>query len=266
MATVTHYDVIVVGAGFAGLSAAVRLAGSGARVLVLEAQSRLGGRATTFQDRETGELVDNGQHVLLGCYRETFAFLGEIGASEDVRMQPQLAVTMVDRSGRRSRLECPPLRPPWQFFAGVVEWDALEWSDRMSVLRMIAPLRVARRELTEGSGRIAASPGETVEGWLMRNGQTPRLREMLWDPLALAALNQSAARAAAPAFARVVAEMFGPDAKAAAIGLPTKLLDLMYAEPSRAYIEHRGGFVRTGSRAKILIEAVCRPMRRRFGR
>ena len=55
-------DAIVVGAGFAGLSAAVRLARHGARVLVLEARSRLGGRATAFNDRETGELVDHGQH------------------------------------------------------------------------------------------------------------------------------------------------------------------------------------------------------------
>ena len=53
----------------------MRLTRSGARVLVLEARARLGGRATAFVDRETGELVDNGQHVLLGCYRDTFAFL-----------------------------------------------------------------------------------------------------------------------------------------------------------------------------------------------
>src|SRR5213592_4252731 len=59
-----RYDVVVIGAGFAGLSAAVRLAGKGARVLVLEARGRLGGRATAFADRETGELVDNGQHVV----------------------------------------------------------------------------------------------------------------------------------------------------------------------------------------------------------
>ena len=64
----TKFDAIVVGGGFGGLSSAVRLARDGARVLVLEARSRLGGRATAFPDPSTGEPVDNGQHVLLGCY------------------------------------------------------------------------------------------------------------------------------------------------------------------------------------------------------
>src|ERR1700749_2592398 len=124
-------DVIVIGAGFAGLSAAVRLTQKGARVLVLEARSRLGGRATAFPDRETGELVDNGQHVLMGCYGETFAFLRAIGAQDNVRLDPQLAVTMIDRAGKRTRLSCPALPPPLHLVAGVLEWDALSWRDRI---------------------------------------------------------------------------------------------------------------------------------------
>src|SRR6478736_4951582 len=124
------YDIVVVGAGFAGLSAAARLARGGARVLVLEARGRLGGRATAFVDRETGVLVDNGQHVLLGCYTETLAFLREVGAAGGVRIQPQLAVTMIDRRGRRSRLSCPSLPPPFHLVAGVLDWDALGWPDR----------------------------------------------------------------------------------------------------------------------------------------
>ena len=253
MASVTSYDVVIVGAGFSGLSAGVRLARDGARVLVLEARTRLGGRATAFPDRDTGELVDNGQHILLGCYRETFAFLEEINALDRIRRQSTLAVTMVDREGMRSRLVCPPLPSPWHLLGGVIEWEALGWTDRLSCLRMITPLRIARRELEPGSREIAASPGETVENWLIRNGQTARLREMLWEPLALAALNQPPATAAAPPFVRVLAEMLGPDPRSAAIVLPIAPLHRMYAEPARAYVEARGGQVRTGAKATVAI-------------
>jgi hydroxysqualene dehydroxylase len=247
-------DIVVVGAGFAGLSAAVRLTRAGARVLVVEARARLGGRATAFPDRETGQLVDNGQHVLLGCYADTFAFLREIDAIDRVRAESQLAVTMIDRAGRRTRLVCPALPPPLHLLAGVIDWDALAWRDRWSVLGMAAPLKIAHRELRPGATLRAASPGETVDGWLVRNGQTPRVREMLWDPLALAALNQPPDHAAAPVFARVLAEMFGSDPRAAAIVLPARPLHLMYAEPSRDYIERRGGEVRTGATAILRIE------------
>src|SRR5438093_1452421 len=133
----TRFDVIVIGAGFAGLSAASRLTRGGARVLVLEARGRLGGRATAFPDRETGELVDNGQHVLLGCYTETFAFLRDVGALDNVRLDPQLAVTMIDRALRRTRLACPALPAPFHLVAGVLEWEALSWRDRLSALGVV---------------------------------------------------------------------------------------------------------------------------------
>ena len=270
MARLVDPDVIVVGAGCAGLSAAVRLTASGRRVLVLEARSRLGGRATAFPDSETGELVDNGQHVLLGCYTETFAFLREVGAIDNVRLQPQLSITMIDRAGRRSRLVCPQLPAPWHLLGGVFEWEALDWTDRLSVLRMATPLRLAVREaeaevmqrrvapgvaIAKGRRRrvIAASPGETVEAWLVRHGQTERVREMLWRPLALAALNQPADRAGATLFARVLAEMFSGNPGAAALGLPTKPLHLMYAEPARAFIEGHGGEVRAGVAATVRV-------------
>jgi predicted NAD/FAD-binding protein len=190
----TNYDAIVVGAGFAGLSAAVRLTRDGARVLVLEARGRLGGRATAFPDRETGEIVDNGQHVLLGCYRDTWTFLREIGAESHVRIQPQLAVTMVDREGRKTRLDCSGMPAPLHLIAGLFDWPALTWNDRWSALGMAGAIRAARREAEGDERRHAASPGETVENFLVRNGQTPRLREMLWDPLALAALCSRAGR------------------------------------------------------------------------
>jgi squalene-associated FAD-dependent desaturase len=248
------FDAIVIGAGFAGLSAAVRMTKNGARVLVLEARTRLGGRATAFPDRETGDIVDNGQHVLLGCYTATFDFLRELDVLDHVRVQPELAVTMIDRAGHRSRLVCPPLPAPFHLLAGVMDFDALGWRDKLAAMRMATPLGIARRQLAGGRD-IAASPGETVDAWLVRNGQTDRLREMLWHPLALAALNQPPEVAAAPPFARVLAEMFGSDPRAAAIALPTRPLDRMYAEPARRYLESRGGTVATGVTARVAVDA-----------
>jgi hydroxysqualene dehydroxylase len=248
----TTPDAVVIGAGFAGFSTAVRLAQAGLRVTVVEARGRLGGRATAFRDRESGELVDNGQHVLVGAYRDTLGFLREIGAEDRVRVQRQLTVTMIDRDGRWSRLECPSNLPsPLHLLAGVMDWPALSWADRFAAIRMAQPLRNAAREWKGDRRRHAASPGETVRNWLIRNGQTERLREMLWEPLALAALNQPPERAAAPPFARVLAEMFGGEPSAAAVVLPTRPLDEMYAEPARAFVEAHRGTVTTGAAATV---------------
>jgi squalene-associated FAD-dependent desaturase len=98
---------------------------------------------------------------------------------------------------------------------------------------------------------------ETVRDWLVRHRQTPRLRELLWDPLALAALNQPPETADSATFARVLAEMFGPDPASAAIVLPTRPLHQMYAEPAREYIERHGGSVRTGVTARIRVESAA---------
>jgi uncharacterized protein with NAD-binding domain and iron-sulfur cluster len=129
-------DAIVIGGGFAGLAAATLLAEQGARVLVLEARPAAGGRATAFTDPATGERVDNGQHVLLGCYRDTFRFLDRIGATSHVEVQDRLTVDMIDRNGRASRLRCPPLPPPLNLLAGVMTWRALSWRDRIAAIRI----------------------------------------------------------------------------------------------------------------------------------
>src|SRR5436190_2435898 len=113
------FDVAVVGAGVAGLAAATALAETGKRVLVVEARGELGGRATAFADRETGERVDNGQHVLFGCYRETYAFLTRLGTARLAPLDRRLEVTMADAASARFTLACPRWTPPWHLLAGV---------------------------------------------------------------------------------------------------------------------------------------------------
>lgn len=241
-------DAIIIGGGCAGFSAATALADRGARVLLVEARPGLGGRATAFRDPDTGERVDNGQHILMGCYTDTLCFLHRIGASDRVRWQSGLKVSMIDRRGHESVLALPPLPSPLHFLAGVLSWDALTWSERLSVLKAGSAINPAK------AGHRRPDSAETVRQWLARIGQAPRLCELFWEPLALAALNQSIDQAEASAFLRVLERVFGPDPAAAALVMPAVPLDAMYVEPSLAFLAHRGGEVRVNAPAKIMID------------
>ena len=260
------FDVAVVGAGVAGLAAASALAEAGRRVLVVEARGQLGGRATAFVDRETGELVDNGQHVLFGCYHETFRLLRRVGAEDNVRVQRGLSVPYLDADRVRSVLRCPPLPSPFHLLAAIFEWEALSWPERFGVLRIAPALMKARSDARASSRGFqlqphnprgfrleAEDPAETVAGWLTRHDQRGRVREWLWEPLAVAALNQAPAEAAAAPFARVLGLMFGSDPDDAAIALPRTPLHEMYALPAQRYIEARGGEVRLNALARVRV-------------
>jgi len=251
----SRYDAIVIGAGFAGLSAAAALAERGVRVLVLDARPQLGGRATAFADRHTGELVDNGQHVLFGCYRETFAFLRRIGAEGHVRTQPSLELVCYDTARGRSVLACPPLPAPLHLFAAVLGWDAIPWRERVAGLR-IGPAIVRARAEVKRKGTVAEEPGRpTVQAWLERHGQGRILQEWLWHPLAVAALNQQPDHASAAAFVRILADLFAPDRNAASVVLPIKPLHEMYAEPARRFVTAHGGDVRSSALARVVVRS-----------
>src|SRR5262245_32919539 len=245
MSSAAHFDVAVVGGGVAGLAAATALAEAGKRVLVLEARGELGGRATAFRDRETGELVDNGQHVLFGCYHDTFRLLRRIGAEANVRVQPSLEVPYFDTDGRRSVLRCPKWPPPLHLLGGVFGWDALPLPDKLRVLRLAAGLQGA-------ASRLEGTPA-TVADFLTWRGQRGGIRAWLWEPLAVAALNEAPDEAAAGPFVTVLARMFRGARTNASLALPSTPLHEMYAVPARRYVEARGGEVRVNALARVRV-------------
>ena len=235
-------DVVVIGAGFAGLSAAVRLAAAGRSVVVVEQAPRLGGRATSFTDRESGERVDNGQHAIFGCYRATYRFLNEIGAADLVPLQQRFTLTMADGHARVATLTCPDWPAPWHLLAGLLRWRAIGLRDRAGALKL-ARLLLQVRRLGPRAVADQVPSDQTVQEWLAMHGQSSALCEWLWNPLAVAALNQSPASAAARPFVRVLAEMFAPDPSAAAIGLPTVPLEDLIGPRSVEFLRARGGSV-----------------------
>ena len=252
--------VVVIGAGCAGLAAGVRLASQGVRVTVIEEAPRLGGRATAFTDKESGLRLDNGQHALFGCYRETYSFLRAIGTAHLAPLDAALTLTMADAQGRASTLVCPSLRPPLHLVRGVLSWNAIPIRDRPAALRLAGLMWRVRRD---GPAAAAAwVPSHlTVVDWLRQQGQPSSLCDWLWHPLAYAALNQDPAVAAAQPFVRVVAELFGSSPGASSIGLPSVPLDQLYAEPAARFIEAHGGAVRRRVSARVELDPSGGPPR-----
>jgi squalene-associated FAD-dependent desaturase len=246
-------DVLIIGGGFAGLAAGVALAEAGKKVRLLEQKPHLGGRARSFRDPTTGSLVDNGQHILMGCYHATIRFLSTIGTLERVHFQPRLAVPFLDRGGRLTRLECPNWPPPWHLLFGVLRSGSFTWTEKMEVLRMGKALRSAKPG-------TKATAGESVTTWLSRLGQSGSLQRNFWDLLCIATMNEDPRIAGARLFERVLRLALFTSPADSRLGIVRGGLSECYTAAATAYIEARGGRVETacGVRQLLIADGFCR--------
>ncbi len=232
--------VVVIGGGFAGLRTAVALADARVRVTVLEGRMSLGGRARSFMDPVSGEIVDNGQHLFLGGYKETLSFLRRLGTDDRMIFQRRLRVTFVQPGHRRSVLSCPAAPAPWHLLLGVAGLSSL------SVLDKLGFRRVARvvREFSDGNSDAGEQlDRETVESWLIRLGQSERARAAFWNPLAVATLNEDPTKASALGLMSVLRTLlFGrwPEAR---LGMAAVGLSELYTDAARQIVEGKGGEV-----------------------
>jgi hydroxysqualene dehydroxylase len=228
-------DVVIIGGGFAGLAAGVALSKGGRKVRLLEQKPHLGGRAYSFLDSHTGAVVDNGQHILMGCYHTTLEFLEEIGTSDHVRFQPQLAIQFLDRSGRLTALRCPRLPAPWHLLAGVLASNSFDLRQKLEVLQLEYRWRHARNGFER----------QSVDEWLQSLGQSEALRRNFWDLLCIAALNEDPRIASAVLFQRVLRLALFSSPTDSRIGLPRAGLSDCYTQAAANYITTHGGRVET---------------------
>jgi hydroxysqualene dehydroxylase len=226
-------DILIVGGGFAGLTAGVALSKAGRRVRLVEQRPHLGGRAYSFHDSHTGAVVDNGQHILMGCYHATLEFLKEIGTSDRIWFQPQLTVQFLDRSGRLTALRCLGLPAPWHLLAGVLASNSFDLRQKLEVLRLGYRPRPVRNGFAH----------QSVDEWLQSLGQSEALRRNFWDLLCIAALNEDPRIASAVLFERVLRLALFSSPSDSRIGLPRAGLSDCYTQAAATYITTRGGRV-----------------------
>jgi squalene synthase HpnD len=221
--------VAVLGAGYAGLAAALELLRRGHDVTLVEARALLGGRAHSFSEVKTGQVLDNGQHILMGCYHETLDLLQQLGVEDRLYSPPSMAVPFLSPRGGSTLAATLPA--PFHLVSALLGFGEMNAADKFSAATLAVRLRLGARPTAT----------ETVQAWLARWKQTPNAVRALWEPLCLAALNEPVATASAALFATVIGRSFLGGADDAKILLSKVGLSQLFAPEVRRLLEMCGG-------------------------
>jgi len=233
-------DVLIAGGGVAGLSCGLALADLGLRVAVFEAADHLGGRAASWPDGVTGDVIDIGPHVLSTEHRNFIALLRRLGTAEDVNWQPEPFITLFDQ-GRLLRMRSPRWPVPLH---GLRNLPLVLRS--VSLAELLSNTRVAWRAARLNEDDTAALDNIDALYFLLTHGVRQRFIDWFWTPACLALLNVPLQRCSAAALMRVFRLMLGRSGYH--FGFPAIGLSALYADGSRAGIEAAGGRVATSTR------------------
>jgi len=275
--------IVVIGAGVAGIAAAVKLVEQGCRVTLLEDRPYVGGRARSFVDEHTGDVIDNGQHLLMGCYHNFLYVLRQLGTDHHLEWQPSLRVKFaaaqrtpqVESSWRvqktdleretdfineKNDVQIQPGKQVQNHFHNPPDiLDASRFPGKLGVF--VGIMRLHRLTLSD---KIRAAflmlllqlgskpkPTETCLEFLVRHGQSANLVRRLWEPIILATLNAPIAAAAAVLFTEVMRRAFMGTRTDSTLIIPRVGLSELFS-PLQEFLGSRGSVVRTHCRVEEL--------------
>src|ERR1035437_5870545 len=223
-------SVAIVGGGLAGLAAGSALADAGYQVELFERRPYMGGRASSYELPGTAEVVDNCQHVLLGCCTNLIEFYRRLGVEQQIRWYDE--ITFILPGGRSSTLKPGALPPPFHAAPSFLDSSVLDLKDKFAIAR-------AMMALVPG---LPKDDGENFLSWLLRHGQPQKAIHRFWMPVLVSALNEDLDRMSVRYAAQVFRESFLKSAEAGRMGLPSVPLSQLYGTAAE-YIEARGGKV-----------------------
>lgn len=227
--------MVVIGGGISGLAAALTLRDEGYSIVLVERRPFLGGRAYSFRDPDTGAILDNGQHVLVGACSRLRRFLSRIGSPPKAFLrQARLDIPIFDRDGRACSLRAAPLPPPFHLVPAFLRYRHLDRSSRVAVARAV-------RELvsTKGAKRESLDP-VPLGAWLARRQMPEIAVQRFWEPLVRPALNVAVDQANTPLTAFFLEQALWKGRAGGALWLPTVGLSEAIGNPAERAVGQAG--------------------------
>lgn len=229
--------VAVIGGGLAGLSTATKLAEHGIDVTVFESSSQLGGRARKVVWKD--QVLDNGQHILLGAYHRTLALMESVGIDlSSAFFRLPLSLHIPDKFKLQA---CKYLPAPLHLLLGLCLAKGLSWLEKLQAIRFFIWLKC---------NRFALKNDEPLLALLNRKKQSPKLIELLWEPLCLAALNTPMATASAQVYLNVLRDSFNSHRRDSDLLLPKTDLSSLLSIPMASFIQQHGGKIQLNQRIR----------------
>lgn len=240
MSPAARPSILIVGGGWAGLAAAVRLCEAGRAVTLIDAAPGTGGRARSQTLDLGGQtlVVDNGQHLLMGAYHRTLALRETISASPSSLVRERLSLQTTD--GIALTTDRWPGRAG--LIHGLMTARGLSGRERLAMVRLLLTL--------PGDTDRCWPRGLTVSQWLARARQPERLSARIWGPLCLGAMNTPADQACARTFARVLRDTLRGAAPDSDFLLTRGPLGEVLADPAARWLRQRGAVLRSGTTAR----------------
>ncbi|WP_084002916.1 hydroxysqualene dehydroxylase HpnE [Methylophaga muralis] len=234
---------IIIGGGWSGLAAAVRLAEAGKNPILFEAAKQLGGRARTVKWQNIE--IDNGQHLMIGAYQQMLDLLHRVGIEENqVFQRKSLDLQILDPHFQPLHLKAHALLA-WPLAMLPKLYSSLGWRDLLNFWSLVRQLNSPDK-----------THNLTVSQWCNATGQSSRLISQLWTPLCLAIMNTPINQASANVFAATLSDSLLSKRHSADLLIPKKPLGDVLPEPCKEFILKHGGDIKIQTRIeKIVIDA-----------
>lgn len=229
--------VVIIGGGLAGLAAATALAPRGFQITILESRNRLGGRAGSFTDPATGQLIDACQHVNMACCTNFKHFTRTVGIDHWIQTQPCLYFMTPD--GRVSEFRADPVPAPFHLACSFWRAHFLTFVEKMRIACGLAALRFTDPQ---------SDP--PLHDWLVRHCQNSSTIDRFWGLILTSALNETPDRLGRRYARKVFLDAFLHHRRGFEVEIPTVPLGRLYGEELQRWFQQHNVEIRFNSAVK----------------